>query len=58
MDKLIHDTIETWKTNLDRPLVILGIHGSGKTQLANRLLSDYTIIRIDETVKNPQPYID
>ena len=58
MDKSIHDTIETWKTNLDRPLVILGIHGSGKTQLANRLLSDYTVIRIDETVKNPQPYID
>ena len=58
MDKLIHDTIETWKTNLDRPLVILGIHGSGKTQLANRLLSDYTVIRIDETIKNPQPYID
>tara|TARA_B100001093_G_C26832625_1_gene1016839 strand:- start:742 stop:1545 length:804 start_codon:yes stop_codon:yes gene_type:complete len=58
MDKSIHDTIECWKTKLDRPLVILGIHGSGKTQLANQLLSDYTVIRIDETVKNPQPYID
>lgn len=58
MDNSIQDTIETWKTKLDRPLVILGIHGSGKTRLADRLLSDYTVIRIDETVKNPQPYID
>ena len=58
MDKSIYDTIETWKTNYDRPLVILGIHGSGKTKLANSLLKDYTTITIDETVTHLEPYID
>lgn len=58
MEERVHDTIETWKTKLDRPLVILGIHGSGKTKLANSLLKDYTVVRIDETIQNIEPYID
>ena len=57
-NKFIQDIINIWKINLDRPLLILGLHGSGKTQLANRLLSDYTVIKIDETIHNPNTFID
>ena len=58
MDKNNKEIIKNWKAKYDRPLVIIGIHGSGKTKLANELLKDYTIITIDETIKHPQPYIE
>lgn len=58
MDETTHNIINIWKNKLDRPLVILGLHGSGKTQLANDLLKEYNIIRIDETIRNPKPYIE
>lgn len=58
MNEKNKDTIESWKSKLDKPLLILGNHGSGKTTLAKKLLNKYTIITIDETIKYPIPYID
>ena len=58
MDEKIHNIINNWKNKLDRPLVILGLYGTGKTQLAKELLKEYNIIRIDETIRNPKPYIE
>ena len=56
MNEKNQNIIETWKSKLDKPLLIIGSHGSGKTKLAKELLKEYTIITIDETIKYPQSY--
>ena len=38
--------IQKWRTNKDKPLLIVGDDGSGKSTLANDILSEYHIIRI------------
>lgn len=39
--------IQSWSSNKDKPLLILGQSGSGKTSLATHLLSKYHIIHIN-----------
>tara|TARA_B100000427_G_C15508080_1_gene594901 strand:+ start:1051 stop:2151 length:1101 start_codon:yes stop_codon:yes gene_type:complete len=40
--------IDKWKLQYDKPLLIYGIHGIGKTSLANILLDNYNIIEYSE----------
>lgn len=54
--------LDKWKKSFKnkknvKPLIINGIKGCGKTTLANILLNDYSIIKIDSNTNNIEEYI-